>query len=82
MFTNIDGFEYGLYANPADAPRYLDPQAGLVNSIEFMDLTVPQHEDRRRRRSATAQDKETISNMRIVSYQLPFSPVKEANPRF
>lgn len=70
MFTNIDGFEYNLYANPIDAhtPQYIEPQPAIINSIEFMDLTAPQHEDRRRRRSTTAQDKETISNMRIVSH--------------
>ena len=67
MFTNVDGFEYNLYAHPTDTPQYLEPQPAIVNSIEFMDLTAPQHEDRRRRRSTTAQDKETISNMRIVS---------------
>lgn len=32
-----------------------------------MDLTVPQHENRRRRRSAIGQDKEAVSSMRIVS---------------
>lgn len=73
MFTNIDGFEYNLYANPVDAhtPQYIEPQPAIINSIEFMDLTAPQHEDRRRRRSTTAQDKETISNMRIVSHSTP-----------
>lgn len=66
MFTHLDGFEYNLYANPTDTPHFLDHQPAIVNSIEFMDLTAPQHEDRRRRRSTTAQDKETVSNMRIV----------------
>lgn len=70
MFTNIDGFEYNLYANPTDTPHFIDHQPAIVNSIEFMDLTAPQHEDRRRRRSTTAQDKETVSNMRIVSLSL------------
>lgn len=39
----------------------------LLNSIEFTDLTHPQIEDHRRRRSNTTnpQDKETVSNMRI-----------------
>lgn len=65
MYTNIDGFEYNLYANPTDTPHFIDHQPAIVNSIEFMDLTAPQHEDRRRRRSTTVQDKETVSNMRI-----------------
>ncbi|MCJ1464415.1 hypothetical protein MMC07_003028 [Pseudocyphellaria aurata] len=65
MFTHLDGFEYNLYGNPTDTPHFLDHQPAILNSIEFMDLTAPQHEDRRRRRSTTAQDKETVSNMRI-----------------
>lgn len=42
-------------------------QPQIINSIEFTDLTRPQLEDRRRRRSNTnnTQDKETVSNMRI-----------------
>ena len=36
-----------------------------------MDLTAPLYDDRRRRRSTTTQDKEAISNMRIVSSLLP-----------
>lgn len=67
MFASLDNFEYNLYANPDNTPHYVDAQPTIINSIEFMDLTAPQHEDRRRRRSTTAQDKETVSNMRIVS---------------
>lgn len=67
MFSSLNTIDYGLYPNAADPSRYLEPQP-IINSIEFMDLTAPQHEDRRRRRSTTAQDKETVSNMRIVSY--------------
>ena len=67
MFSSLDNFEYNLYANPDHTPHYVDPHPTIVNSIEFMDLTAPQHEDRRRRRSTTTQDKESISNMRIVS---------------
>ncbi|KAL8935422.1 MAG: hypothetical protein Q9216_005440 [Gyalolechia sp. 2 TL-2023] len=40
-------------------------QQNLLNSVEFTDLTAPVHEDRRRRRSTTLQDKQAISNMRI-----------------
>ncbi|KAL9014805.1 MAG: hypothetical protein Q9173_000559 [Seirophora scorigena] len=42
-------------------------QQDILNSVEFTDLTAPVHEDRRRRRSITTQDKQAISNMRIVS---------------
>lgn len=67
MFSPLSSLEYGLYPQSADNSLYLDQQP-ITNSIEFMDLTAPLHEDRRRRRSTTAQDKETVSNMRIVSY--------------
>ncbi len=69
MFTPLSSLEYGLYPQTTDSSLYLNQQP-ITNSIEFMDLTAPQHEDRRRRRSTTAQDKETVSNMRIVSYTL------------
>ncbi|KAL9604753.1 MAG: hypothetical protein Q9179_001728 [Wetmoreana sp. 5 TL-2023] len=40
-------------------------QAAILSSVEFTDLTAPVHEDRRRRKSTTLQDKQAISNMRI-----------------
>ncbi|KAI4287239.1 MAG: hypothetical protein L6R35_003505 [Caloplaca aegaea] len=40
-------------------------QQDMFNSVEFTDLTAPVHEDRRRRKSTTMQDKQAISNMRI-----------------
>ncbi|CAD6580262.1 MAG: hypothetical protein ASARMPREDX12_009509 [Alectoria sarmentosa] len=56
---------YNTYPSPTSFPQYIDSQAQIVNSIEFTDLTHPQLEDRRRRRSNTQQDKESVSNMRI-----------------
>lgn len=67
MFASLDNLEYSLYAYPESAPQYPKPEPPLINTIEFMDLTAPQHDSRRRRRSNTAQDKEAVSNMRIVS---------------
>ncbi|KAL8703181.1 MAG: hypothetical protein Q9201_003630 [Fulgogasparrea decipioides] len=48
-------------------------QAAILSSVEFTDLTAPVHEDRRRRKSTTLQDKQAISNMRIVrpSFTIP-----------
>ena len=47
----------------------MTPQPTIINSIEFTDLTHIQREERLRgqRRSNSAQDKEAVSNMRIVS---------------
>ncbi|KAL8683192.1 MAG: hypothetical protein Q9186_000804 [Xanthomendoza sp. 1 TL-2023] len=53
-------------------PQYLarrahqqQQQAAILASVEFTDLTNPVYEDRRRRKSTTAQDKQAISNMGI-----------------
>ncbi|KAL6715644.1 hypothetical protein ACLMJK_006605 [Lecanora helva] len=64
MYSNIDN-TYTSYPHSSPLPQYLDSQPQIVNSIEFTDLTRPQLEDRRRRKSHTMQDKEAISNMRI-----------------
>ncbi|KAL9138471.1 MAG: hypothetical protein Q9175_000312 [Cornicularia normoerica] len=56
--------QYNTYPSPTSY-HYIDPQPQIVNSIEFTDLTQPQLQDRRRRRSHTQQDKESVSNMRI-----------------
>lgn len=56
---------YNTYPNATSYPQYVDSKPQIVNSIEFTDLTQPQLEDRRRRRSNTQQDKESVSNMRI-----------------
>ena len=66
MYSGLDS-PYTSYPTSAAIPQYLDAQPQIVNSIEFTDLTRPQIEDRRRRKSQTTQDKEAISNMRIVS---------------
>lgn len=73
MYSSLDNLEYNLYAYPESAPQYIKPEPTMINSIEFMDLTVPQNDNRRRRRSAAAQDKEAVSNMRIVSNPLSLS---------
>lgn len=53
--------------------QYLHQQTqDILNTVEFTDLTAPVHEDRRRRKSTTLQDKKAISNMRIVSHFPPF----------
>jgi FtsZ-binding cell division protein ZapB len=77
MFSSLDNLEYNVYAYPESAPRYATPQPTMVNYIEFTDLTAPQHDSRRRRRSGTAQDKEAVSNMRIVSAP----PIRPRFPR-
>ena len=67
MFSSLDQ-RYNTYPGNTSYPQYTDPQPQIINSIEFTDLTRPQLEDRRRRKSNTTQDKESVSNMRIVSY--------------
>ncbi|KAL9038311.1 MAG: hypothetical protein Q9214_005329 [Letrouitia sp. 1 TL-2023] len=67
FYSSFDNVDCSLYPNPPDTAQYLEQQA-ILNSIEFTDLTAPQHEDRRRRKSTTMQDKQTITNMRIVCY--------------
>ena len=77
MFSSLDNYN-NAYAAAANF-EYLrqqqptPPQAAIVNSIEFTDLTQLHNDDssRRRRRSTTAQDKEAATNMRIVS---PLTP--------
>ncbi|KAK0515933.1 hypothetical protein JMJ35_001967 [Cladonia borealis] len=64
MYSSLDN-SYHSYSSSASFPQYVDSQPQIINSIEFTDLTRPQMEDRRRRRSHTTQDKESISNMRI-----------------
>ncbi|KAL2052238.1 hypothetical protein ABVK25_007397 [Lepraria finkii] len=64
MYSSLDNHHHS-YSSSATYPQYVDPQPQIINSIEFTDLTQPQIEDRRRRRSHTTQDKESISNMRI-----------------
>ena len=66
MYSSLNDSHH-TYSSSASFPQYIDPQPQIINSIEFTDLTRPQMEDRRRRRSHTTQDKESISNMRIVS---------------
>ena len=66
MYRSLNN-RYNTYPSATSYPQYIDPQPKIVNSIEFTDLTQPQLEDRRRRRSNTQQDKESVSNMRIVS---------------
>ena len=73
MYRSLNN-RYNTYPSPTSYPQYIDPQPKIVNSIEFTDLTQPQLEDRRRRRSNTQQDKESVSNMRIVSATKPNSP--------
>ncbi|MCJ1272367.1 hypothetical protein MMC21_000153 [Puttea exsequens] len=65
MYSSMDSHSYTSYPSPSSFPSYIDTAPRIVNSIEFTDLTRPQLEDRRRRRSNTAQDKESVSNMRI-----------------
>lgn len=69
MYSSLDN-SHSTYSSSASFPQYVDSQPQIINSIEFTDLTRPQMEDRRRRRSHTTQDKESISNMRIVSTSL------------
>lgn len=66
MYGSLNS-RYNTYPSTTSYPQYIDSQPQVVNSIEFTDLTQPQLEDRRRRRSNTQQDKESVSNMRIVS---------------
>ena len=80
MYGSLNN-RYNTYPSPTSYPQYIDSQPQIVNSIEFTDLTQPQLEDRRRRRSNTQQDKESVSNMRIVSLTNPCSvtPLASAN---
>ncbi|KAI4145537.1 MAG: hypothetical protein LQ341_002365 [Variospora aurantia] len=55
------------YHQMINAQYLQQQQQDMLNSVEFTDLTAPVHEDRRRRKSTTMQDKQAISNMRIVS---------------
>lgn len=64
MYGSLNN-RYNTYPSPTSYPQFMDSQSKVVNSIEFTDLTQPQLEDRRRRRSNTQQDKESVSNMRI-----------------
>ena len=64
MYSSLDNYQT-TYSSPATFSQYIEAQPQLINSIEFTDLTRPQMEDHRRRRSTTNQDKETVSNMRI-----------------
>ncbi|KAL9016262.1 MAG: hypothetical protein Q9185_006384 [Variospora sp. 1 TL-2023] len=53
------------YHQMINAQYLQQQQQDMLNSVEFTDLTAPVHEDRRRRKSTTMQDKQAISNMRI-----------------
>lgn len=66
MYGSLNN-RYNTHPSPTSYPQFIDSQPKIVNSIEFTDLTQPPLEDRRRRRSNTQQDKESVSNMRIVS---------------
>lgn len=66
MFSNPDSLNYDAFPGALDPFSTLEQQsAGPV--VEFTDLTVPYHEDRRRRRSHVIRDKQTISTMHMVS---------------
>ena len=67
MLSSLDSLEYNVYGYPESLSHYPKPEPMMINSIEFMDLTAPQHDSQRRKRSSAAQDKEAVSNMRIVS---------------
>ena len=56
-------------------------QQDILNSVEFTDLTAPVHEDRRRRKSTTLQDKQAISNMRIVRHTHLHPPNRNTKKR-
>lgn len=69
VYNQFDSPSYTSYPHVIDA-QYIQQQAqqqDIFNSVEFTDLTAPVYEDRRRRKSTTLQDKQAISNMRIVS---------------
>lgn len=73
MYASINNSSYTSYPSATSHPQYFDNLPQIANSIEFTDLTHPQLEDRRRRRSNTMDDKESVSNMRIVSF--PIQPL-------
>ena len=79
MYGSLNS-RYNTYPSPTSYPQYIDSPAQVVSSIEFTDLTQPPMEDRRRRRSNTQQDTESVSNMRIVSAaKTPLTPLAPAN---
>ena len=66
MAAHFDN-RFTSYPSSLTVPQYMETPPQIINSIEFTDLTRPQTEDRRRRKSNTMQDKENVTNMRIVS---------------
>ena len=66
MYASLDS-QYTSYPSSGAYPNYFEAQPQIINSIEFTDLTRPQMEDRRRNKLNSTQDKEAMSNMRIVS---------------
>ncbi|KAL8916634.1 MAG: hypothetical protein Q9208_008393 [Pyrenodesmia sp. 3 TL-2023] len=64
QYNNFDSMNSNTYPDMINA-QYLQQQQNILNSVEFTDLTNPVHEDRRRRKSTTLEDKQAISNMRI-----------------
>ncbi|KAL8711797.1 MAG: hypothetical protein Q9225_007057 [Loekoesia sp. 1 TL-2023] len=68
IYNNFDSTSYSPHPSMINA-QYLQhrqqQQQDILSSVEFTDLTAPVHEDRRRRKSTTLQDKQAISNMRI-----------------
>ncbi|KAL8735294.1 MAG: hypothetical protein Q9181_002849 [Wetmoreana brouardii] len=71
-FNNFDAMPRSAYSPMSETQWLLQhrqhqqqQQAAILFGVEFTDLTAPVHEDRRRRKSTTLQDKQAISNMRI-----------------
>ena len=73
-YSSFDS-QYNSYSSNTSFPQYIETQPQIINSIEFTDLTRPQMEDRRRRRSTTIHEKERVSNMHTVS-SVPTPPAK------
>ncbi|KAL8757921.1 MAG: hypothetical protein Q9184_004079 [Pyrenodesmia sp. 2 TL-2023] len=65
QYSNFDSMNGSTYSNMINAQYLQQQQQDILNSVEFTDLTNPVHEDRRRRKSTTLEDKQAISNMRI-----------------
>ncbi|KAI4124982.1 MAG: hypothetical protein LQ338_004532 [Usnochroma carphineum] len=64
QYGNYDSMNGNTYTM-INTQRLHQQTQDILNTVEFTDLTAPVHEDRRRRKSTTPQDRQAISNMRI-----------------
>ena len=66
IFSNMENMNYDAFPGSPTNYSLLDSHSNSP-IVEFTDLTIPYHEDRRRRRSHVIRDKQTLSTMHMVS---------------